>query len=255
MGDPSSIVRASSSPSSRAPRSRVRAAGLVFAGVVLLALATFDAARSRPSTDVGTIPRAARSATTDLSAPTSPSTESSRRQRRGRDLIRSTPLLSIHSGRLEDVREQSLGSSPVRLLIPAISVDALIEPVGVEPDTSQVAIPGNVSDVGWYRFGPRPGDDGSAVIVGHVDARSQGPGALFRLSDLDPGDRLVVAMSDGTRRMFSIVARRQYPKYALPPQVFRRSGAPQLAMITCGGPFDQATGHYRDNIVVYAVPA
>jgi hypothetical protein len=23
-------------------------------------------------------------------------------------------------------------------------------------------------------------------------------------------------------------------------------------LITCGGPFDQATGHYLDNIIVYA---
>ena len=29
----------------------------------------------------------------------------------------------------------------------------------------------------------------------------------------------------------------------------------RLVLVTCGGPFDQAAGHYRDNIVVTAVPA
>jgi hypothetical protein len=27
-----------------------------------------------------------------------------------------------------------------------------------------------------------------------------------------------------------------------------------LAVVTCGGPFDSSTGHYWDNVVVYAVP-
>ena len=27
---------------------------------------------------------------------------------------------------------------------------------------------------------------------------------------------------------------------------------PQLRLVTCGGPFDPSTGHYRDNVVVFA---
>jgi hypothetical protein len=34
--------------------------------------------------------------------------------------------------------------------------------------------------------------------------------------------------------------------------VYGRAGYPSLRLITCGGPFDQATGHYVDNIIVYA---
>jgi hypothetical protein len=34
--------------------------------------------------------------------------------------------------------------------------------------------------------------------------------------------------------------------------VYGKSGDPSLRLITCGGPFDQATGHYTDNIIVYA---
>ncbi|WP_247659418.1 class F sortase [Micromonospora sp. U56] len=30
---------------------------------------------------------------------------------------------------------------------------------------------------------------------------------------------------------------------------------PELRLVTCGGAFDRRTGHYRDNLVVFAVAA
>jgi hypothetical protein len=37
--------------------------------------------------------------------------------------------------------------------------------------------------------------------------------------------------------------------------VFSGKVGGRLALVTCGGPFDSATGHYEDNIVAYAVPS
>jgi hypothetical protein len=54
----------------------------------------------------------------------------------------------------------------------------------------------------------------------------------------------------GDRHTYTVTARRTYPKYALPRSVFA-ADAP-LVLITCGGPFDEDRGTYRDNIVVYA---
>jgi hypothetical protein len=34
--------------------------------------------------------------------------------------------------------------------------------------------------------------------------------------------------------------------------LFARDGAPRLHLVTCGGQFDPASGHYDDNIVVVA---
>ena len=56
----------------------------------------------------------------------------------------------------------------------------------------------------------------------------------------------------GGRHAYRVTARRTYPKYALPRSVF--TAAP-LVLVTCGGPFDQRAGRYRDNIVVYAAPS
>jgi len=92
------------------------------------------------------------------------------------------------------------------------------------------------------------------VLVGHVDARDQGPGAMFLVSELTPGDAVAVGLSDGSTERYRVVARREYVKSSLPGSIFRRSGRSVLTMITCGGPFDSRTRHYRDNLVVYAVP-
>ena len=37
-------------------------------------------------------------------------------------------------------------------------------------------------DVGWYRFGGRPGGSGSTLLVAHVSSGTQGPGVFFRPS-------------------------------------------------------------------------
>jgi hypothetical protein len=170
------------------------------------------------------------------------------------DVEQSTEPVAVHPARLsEEPRPDAV--APVGLRLPAIEVDAAIEPVGVDEATGLTAVPEDIDRVGWYRFGPAPGEQGSAVLLGHVDSHVQGIGAFFRLSSLEPGARVVVVFGDGTSRDFTVVGRRSYPKSALPAAVFDRTGPPRLALITCGGAFDRATRHYADNVVVYAVPS
>jgi sortase (surface protein transpeptidase) len=143
----------------------------------------------------------------------------------------------------------------VRLRVPAIGIDAPVVPVGVHTGTGAMDIPVDVSVVGWYRYSAQPGRAGSSVVIGHVDSRVQGAGAFFRLREVTPGAAVVVLLADGTVHRFTVIARREYRKEALPPSIFARSGRPLLALVTCGGPFDQVTRHYLDNVVVFALPA
>jgi hypothetical protein len=147
--------------------------------------------------------------------------------------------------------------APVRLTISAVGVDARVEPAGVDPGTGEFAVPSNVDTVGWYRFGPGlDADAGSVVLAGHVDSAEQGRGALFRLGQLATGTRIEITGADSQVRAYNVVAREEYPKSRVPlERYFARDGAPRLALITCGGPFDDKTRHYRDNVVVTAVPA
>ena len=132
-----------------------------------------------------------------------------------------------------------------------MKLDANVAAIGVNPRTGEVDVPPSVDRVGWYKYGPGPSATaGSIVIAGHVDSAAQGKGAFFRLGELAPGDR--VFLDD---REFSVVARERYRKTKIPlDKYFARDGDLRLTLITCGGPFDARTGHYRDDVVVTATP-
>jgi sortase (surface protein transpeptidase) len=142
---------------------------------------------------------------------------------------------------------------PVRVTIPAIRVEATVVPVGLVAGTDQVAVPA-WTEAGWYQLGPSPGDPGSAVIVAHVDYGHH-QGVFWLLQDLTPGDLITIGYANHTNRTWQVIGRQQIAKTALPAELFSRQGEPSLALITCGGPFDPATGHYDDNLIVAAVPA
>jgi sortase (surface protein transpeptidase) len=144
--------------------------------------------------------------------------------------------------------------APEHLAVPARGVDAVVEAVGVQPD-GQMTLPDDVDRVGWYRFGPAPGADGSAVIAGHVDDREQGLGALAPLREAEVGDEVVVTDSAGTGTRWRVVSRELIQKQVLPlDRLFAREGPPRLTLITCGGPFLAEFGSYRDNVVVVTEP-
>jgi hypothetical protein len=148
----------------------------------------------------------------------------------------------------------SAPSTPSSIRIDTIGVDAPVVPVGLEPDGA-MEIPHDVSTIGWYELGVLPGEDGTAVLSGHVDSRTQGRGAFFDLRHLDVDDRVTVAGEDGAQTDWRVVARTSYPKDELPIEdIFTRFSDPRLVLITCGGAFDSDTRHYQENVVVYAEP-
>lgn len=145
------------------------------------------------------------------------------------------------------------GAPPQRLLLPGLGVDAGVTPVEVDPGGA-LQVPPDPDLVGWWRDGARPGSSaGTVVLAGHVDTRADGPGALFRIAELRPGQSVLLHTAGGELR-YVVRAVRSYPKALLPPEVFARSGTPRLVLISCGGPFDVRLRHYADNVVVYAVP-
>ncbi|RFU21446.1 class F sortase [Geodermatophilus marinus] len=144
--------------------------------------------------------------------------------------------------------------APARLLVPALGVDAPVDPVGVADD-GQMQLPEDVSRVGWYRFGPEPGGAGSAVLAGHVDDADQGLGELAPLRGAEVGTEVEVTDSAGTASRWRVVSREVLHKQELPlDRLFARAGPPRLVLITCGGPFLPELGSYRDNVVVVAEP-
>ncbi|MCZ2831024.1 class F sortase [Modestobacter sp. VKM Ac-2986] len=144
---------------------------------------------------------------------------------------------------------------PVRLSLPARGIEAPVDPVGVEPE-GEMTLPADVDRVGWYSYGPVPGAaEGAAVLAGHVDDVEQGLGALAPLREAQPGDEVVVEAADGTTTRWTVTGRETLDKPGVPlGELFARTGAPRLVLITCGGPFDADLRTYRDNVVVVAEP-
>ena len=145
------------------------------------------------------------------------------------------------------------GAEPTALTIGRLDVaEAPVRPVGVEGN-GEMEIPG-VSEVGWYRFGARPGEPGSTVLAAHI--AYDGVDGVFRhLDDLGAGDTVRVTVSDGSTLGYVVTAVDQVSKTELPADVWARNGDPRLTLITCGGEFDSAAGRYEDNVVVSARPA
>jgi len=144
-------------------------------------------------------------------------------------------------------------SVPARIRIPAIGVSAPVMKVGKNADgTVQVPPLGDHNLAGWYDYGPAPGQPGAAVILGHVDSAT-GSSVFFDLRYLRPGDRIYVALADGNVAAFAVDGLQKAAKTAFPTAaVYGSTSYPELRLITCGGPFDTETGHYLDNIIVYA---
>jgi sortase (surface protein transpeptidase) len=144
-------------------------------------------------------------------------------------------------------------ADPVAIVVPAIGVDADVVPVGLNADNSMETPDFGLA--GWYTEGPRPGDEGPAVIVAHVDSRS-GPDVFYRLRDLTPGDEIAVEQADGRSATFVVESMEQTDKDDLPvDRIWNDTDQPVLRLITCGGIFDRSIGHYEDNIIVYASAA
>jgi sortase (surface protein transpeptidase) len=144
-------------------------------------------------------------------------------------------------------------SIPTHLRIPAIGVNARVIEVGKNPDGStQVPPLANHDLVGWYKYGPAPGQRGAAVILGHVDSYA-GISVFFYIKDLRPGDKIYITLGDGQLATFAVDGVQKATKSHFPTSsVYGSIPYPGLRLITCGGAFDAATRHYLDNIIVYA---
>jgi sortase (surface protein transpeptidase) len=173
----------------------------------------------------------------------------------GSDPTSATPSLSPHSNlsTYRSTRTHNETALPVRLRIPAIDVDTELESLGLAKNKS-IDVPDELTVAGWWERGPRPGQVGPAVILGHVNRT--GPGVFDRLHSLQRGDEILVDRADGTTARFVVTHEGTYRKAAFPSDlVYYPTLQPELRLVTCEGPFDGGTGHYRDNLVVFAAQA
>ena len=150
----------------------------------------------------------------------------------------------------------TLGRSlPVSMDIPSIGVHSKVQDLGQAEDGSlEAPAPGpHYDEAAWYRYSPTPGSLGPAILLGHVDSASDGPSVFYRLGELRRGDQLSVTRADGSVARFEVDEVHRYAKDNFPTKVvYNDIDHAGLRIVTCGGAFDDTTGHYLDNIVVFA---
>jgi hypothetical protein len=148
------------------------------------------------------------------------------------------------------------GAAPVRVRIASLGIDAPVSAVGIDVAHGVLGVPPRIHRTAWWRDGAAPGARAGAVLIaGHVDSVRFGAGAFFKLRQARPRDQVTVTTAAGRTFSYRVVSVRDYAKSRLPTSVYSLSGRPRLVLVTCGGPFISSEGHYRDNVVLTAVPA
>jgi sortase family protein len=157
-------------------------------------------------------------------------------------------------------------AEPTVISIPAIGVQSSLLPYGLT-DTGELAVPPVTEPLQAGYFGgldPEftgdeylPGENGPAVVMGHVDGVINGqrgmPGIFYRLRELVPGNEILIDRADRSQLTFVVTRVERYAKAAFDTEaVYGPTQKPELRAITCGGAFDRAAGHYVDNWVIFA---
>lgn len=143
-------------------------------------------------------------------------------------------------------------SEPQTLTIPKLGVNAAVESVG-EDSSGRMGVPEGVYNVGWYSPGFKPGENGSAVMAGHLDTTTGAPAVFYYVDQLAAGDQIIVTDKNGKSLVFEVIGMQSYPFDQVPLQeIFGVSDKPKLNLITCTGVWNRGSSNYSNRLVVYA---
>jgi len=140
---------------------------------------------------------------------------------------------------------------PVRLTIPKINVNAVVNHVGLTSDGA-VDVPKDASTVAWYNLGPYPGEKGSAIIDGHFSWKNNLPAVFDNLHKLKKGDKLFVEDAQGIITTFVVRELKTYGEKQNASAIFNANDdKAHLNLITCQGVWNKAKKSYSDRLIVF----
>jgi len=149
------------------------------------------------------------------------------------------------------IRIDKRAARPVAVAVPSAGISAPTIALGLKP-SGKIEVPEDIADAGWRSGGPEPGERGAAFITAHVNGGGA-PGAFNRLNAVSRGDDIKVRRKDGTTVTFVAERTEQVSKDDFPTErVYGDTRLPTLRLVTCGGSFNSGSGHYTDNLIVYA---
>ncbi len=141
-------------------------------------------------------------------------------------------------------------SSQYKLIVPKINLNIPVIPVGLTK-SGAMDVPYQTNAAGLYKYGPLPGQKGSAVIDGHNEIKQVGEGVFGSLNKISVGDKIIF-QNKGVSLQFSVKSMVQYPVSQLPSnKVFNIKDGYHLNLITCAGKWNRSTQSYPDRLVIY----
>jgi LPXTG-site transpeptidase (sortase) family protein len=164
---------------------------------------------------------------------------------------RSGSALIVENATILSEQGQTSVGLPARLKIPEINVNAAIKYMGLTPEGA-MDVPKDPAEVVWFNLGPRPGENGSAVIAGHYGWKNNIPAVFDNLHKLRKGDKLAVEDEKGVTIIFIVREIRIYNKDEAAPDVFGSNDEKaHLNLITCTGTWDKTEKIRSDRLIVF----
>ncbi len=161
-----------------------------------------------------------------------------------------------------DPESRPEGFAPIEMQVDSIGIDAPIE-IGPIIDGA-MQDPTGPWVVSWYEPLGKVGEGGNVVMAGHVDYwntvpnETAGPAVFWDVPNLAPGDVIRLIGENGENYEYAVEWSKLYNVATeLTPEVIQNdvvgdTGQESLTLITCGGPFDPATGEYLQRWVLRA---
>ncbi len=154
-------------------------------------------------------------------------------------------------GTLEIIEEaERVTTLPEELSIPRLNIRAPIEHVGITD--GDMAVPNSPETVGWYSFGTKPGDTGSAVLAGHVNWWGGRDAVFTNLQEMQVGDLVNILNEAGSRDYFIVRDIQKFPLDADTSLVFSNNeGKTLLNLITCYGTWNEEQNTHEERLVIF----
>lgn len=144
--------------------------------------------------------------------------------------------------------DAGISSLPVRMRIPALSLDYEIRPMGADGNGTMLIAPYREM-ITWFNRSAIPGNEGNAIFGGHNTwggVRS----LLFDLYDMRIGDELEIDYADGTTLRFRLESVFIYRLRSAPADLIMDvGGEARVTLITCKWPYNRRIGTSDHRVV------
>ncbi|MGC5771231.1 class F sortase [Paenibacillus pabuli] len=139
---------------------------------------------------------------------------------------------------------------PVRLCIPSVHLSTTITPIHLSKD-GHLQVPKSSEVAGLYVDGVLPGEEGNAIVAGHVDNYT-GPAIFYPLKHLKPGSFVLLFDQNNQYLKYEVLEVQSYYTQEAPlDKIFGDTPEKQLNLITCTGKYDRKKKEHEKRLIVY----